>query len=191
MDKLLSTCIATLLSLALHSISAEAQPVLAQRCAADTLTAATAEARINWARRCALVMRIGDPEAYDFDSPPLYEYTEYDAAFNPWGINSYIGPMYGYSINYTTTACLYNSGGTSVGRDALGYYYWFRAPTRRKPRPLYPIYGSLQDVNNSNNQQLFPHPTNPNDCDFYLDKTGTISAEGRAFYVNAYCEPTP
>lgn len=96
--------------------------------------------------------------------------------------------MYDFAINYTTTVHLYNSGGIIQVRDALGYFQWLRAEARKKVRPLYPTYGSQYDLNDPVNYPLYPHPTDPNNCYFYRDKTGATLAVGLAFYVNGYCE---
>lgn len=189
------TTFAALLIMA-ASGGASAQPVLSQRCAADTLSGAASEARVNWARRCALIYRVNNPAAwFDYGVPAanggnLREYEEYDYNLNPMGQNSWIGPINSFEINTTTTSNIYLSGATSQYQDSSGYYRWERPANRKRLRPIHPIYGSHYDLYSASNVQLFPHPTNLNDCFFYLDKAGTVVAVGRAFYVSGFCEPS-
>jgi hypothetical protein len=165
---------------------AQAQPVLAQRCAMDSLSASQAEARANWARRCALVYRVNDPNAW---YGPM-EYDEYDPDLNFWGQNSWIGVGSSFQINYSTKNLLYLSGATIVLIDALGYYRWESVAARKRPRPFYPTYGSHHDIHSPSSVQMFPHPTDLTDCFFYLDRAGTVPAVGSAFHVNGFCEPS-
>lgn len=182
--------------LAVAPNAAQAQPTLPQRCAADTLTPAQAEARLQWARRCALMANVGNPGAW-FDTfipaanggGNLKEYVEYDINTNFWGQNSYIGPADAYEINYSFTSKLYNSGPTSQFLDALGFYRWERPANRKKVRPLYPIYGNHFDFQTAT--QLFPHPSHQNNCFFYSNKAGNPPASFSSFYVIAYCESVP
>ena len=186
--------LATLLASICASV-ARAQPVLSQRCNNDTLVGAAAEARVNWARRCSLVYRVNNPAAwFDLGIPAanggtLKEYQEYDTGLNFWGENSWSGQVYAYEINYSATVNVYLSAATSQFTDALGYYRWERPLNRKRVRPIYPIYGNSADYNSPTSRQIFPHPTDPNDCFFYFDKQGTVPATG-SFYLNAYCEPS-
>jgi hypothetical protein len=175
---------------------ASAQPTLPQRCNNDALVGAPAEARVHWTRRCAFRHRVGNPNFW-FDSGipaanggTLKDYLEYDPNFNFNGQNSWIGPSGGFEINLSVISLLFLSGATSQFVDGPGYYNWERAANRKRLRPIYPIFGSSWDLNTPANEQLFPHPTNPDDCSFYLNKLGTVPATGRSFYLNAYCEPS-
>ena len=182
----------TLAVMALTMGVAQAQPVLVQRCQADALNPAAAEARALWARRCALVLHVGNPNN-TVPAPPgaLQEYEEFPAGSNPTGRNAYISGVNGFQINFTTVSNIYLSGASSQGIDSLGYFTWLRALNRKRPRPLYPTYGSEADLANPLNRAVYPHPTDSQDCFFYQDKAGTVPVMEYKFYVNGYCEATP
>jgi hypothetical protein len=172
--------------------AAQAQPILMQRCAVDSLNAAQAEARLNWARRCSLVMHVMNTANY-FDtyipsssSGNLFEYAEDDTAINWSGQNRFTGQSDAYEVNSSFISKLYLSGSTYQGRDSNNFYEWWRARSRKKIRPTYPTFGSLYDVYSASNMQLFPHPTQA-DCRLYLDRNGTMPTAS-AYYVNGYCE---
>ncbi len=173
--------------------TAAAQAILQQRCANDALNPSQSEARIYWARRCAL--SVGTPSsAYGYwgmmsanGAGELIEYNEDDYSTNFSGKNTYIGQSDVYEINNSTVNKVYNFGPTSQGLDDQGNYEWWRDPARRKERPFHPTFGSESNINSSTNKQLFPHPTLAN-CTLYLDKNGTQPASGYNFYVNGYCE---
>jgi hypothetical protein len=194
------TVLATLLLatavLAAAPSAAQAQPILAQRCNEDRLTPAQAEARLQWARRCALVVNVRNPVSWFDTFVPsangagnLKEYVEYDSATNVWGQNSYIGQLYGFEVNYTVTSMLYVTGATSQFIDSHGFYIWERPVGRKKVRPLYPIYGNNFDVNVAT--PLFPHPLHANNCLFYSNKAGDGATNPSPFYVLGFCESVP
>jgi hypothetical protein len=182
----------SLVAMTLLPTAAGAQ-ILVQRCSNDSLNPSQAEARVNWARRCALSLHVGNPY-YSFGTwimssngqGELQEYAEYSSS-NWAGENAYTGSSDNFEINSSSINKLYLSGATSQGFDDQGYYEWWRSPSRRKARPLYPVYGSHYDIASSYNMQLFPHPTLAN-CGLYLDKNGTQPATGMSFYLNGYCE---
>lgn len=173
----------------------EAQPILQQRCNVDSLTPAQAEARLAWARRCALTLHVNAAVDW-FDTGMvasngggnLIEYLEDDQGANWSGMNSYVGQGNGFEVNYTTLTNLYNSGPISQYTDANGFKRWERPLARKKARPYYPTYGSQYDINSGSNVQLFPHPTNANDCNLYLNQAGTTLATGYSYFVNGFCE---
>ncbi|MDC0709470.1 hypothetical protein POL68_13445 [Stigmatella sp. ncwal1] len=160
--------------------TAEAQPVLIQRCAADSLNFAQIQQRIELVRWCALTRNVHAP---DWTCPS--DYSESNANTNPLGKNAYLAPSGG--INATYINLLYLSGGISYMVDADGYCKWSKPVSRQKMRPLYPVYGSQADLTNPNNRQLFFHPTQFS-CTLYLDKNGTQPATGYDFYINGFCE---
>jgi hypothetical protein len=170
---------------------ATAQPILQQRCAVDSLDTAQAEARLNWARRCSLVMHVMNPASYFDTGIPsssggnLYEYAEDDTAVNWSGQNRFTGQSDAYEVNSSFVGKLYLSGATTQDRDPDNYYRWSRMVSRKKARPQYPTFGSLYDIYSASNAQLFPHPTLAN-CNLYTDRAGTTVAPN--FFVNGYCE---
>jgi hypothetical protein len=167
---------------------------LQQRCVADTLDPAQSEARLRWARKCALLKTqpgawfdTGVPTSTGSTGFTLYDYPEPGGDGNWTGINMYTGQTDNYEINYSFISKLYNSGATYQSVDANGFYEWSRASTRKKLRPLYPVYGTDYDLSSGLNRQLFPHPTLAN-CGLYLDRYGAQPASGWNFYLNGYCE---
>ncbi|ADO73527.1 uncharacterized protein STAUR_5765 [Stigmatella aurantiaca DW4/3-1] len=173
---------------------ASAQPVLQQRCALDNLDAATAETRVHWARRCALLEHVINPNlGYDTgmasanNAGNLTDYAEDNLANNGSGQNRYIGQSDAYEVNTSFVGKIYLSGITNQYTDGAGFKSWLRPANRKKVRPLYPTFGSLGDVYNPSNVQLFPHPSLL-DCRLYLDMNGTQPATGYSFFVNGYCE---
>jgi hypothetical protein len=173
---------------------AEAQPILLQRCSADSLDVTKAAARIEWARQCGLLKNVGSPSfGFDTGIPAsnggnLIDYQETDPARNPQGEGSFTGPNYNFEVNYSYINTLYLSGGTSQSTDTWGYNKWTRDATRKRARPLYPTFGTTADLNDATNYQLWPHPTNTSDCSLYSSATGTVSSMSSTYYVNGYCE---
>lgn len=172
--------------------AARAQTILQQRCAVDSLNPAQAEARTNWARRCALTTHVINTAAYFDTGVPsssggnLADYAEDDAAMNWTGQNRYTGQSDNFEINVSFISKLYLSGPTYQGRDSNNFYEWWRARSRKKSRPLYPTFGSEYNIYSATNVQLFPHPAQA-DCRLYLDKNGT-SPTASPFFIVGYCE---
>jgi pre-peptidase len=162
---------------------------LAQRCDSDSLPADLAEERLNWMRRCALVMHVGNPsQAADtgmmgIDGNPMYDYTEPSDFF---GMNAYVGSAEGFQVNQTYLTMLYMSGVSDQLPDPDLYLKWTNAPGRKRPRPRYPVYGNQYDVVVST--QLYPHPTLAG-CNLYTDRYATTQAT--TFYVNGFCDALP
>ncbi|ADO73476.1 uncharacterized protein STAUR_5714 [Stigmatella aurantiaca DW4/3-1] len=163
---------------------AGAQPVLVQRCVADSLNAAQGRQRVELARWCALTRNVRAP---DWTCPS--DYAETDASTNPFGRNVYLASSTYSGVNEAYISLLYLSAPISYMVDADGYCKWNKPAARLKQRPIYPIYGSQYDLASSSNRQLFLHPTQFS-CDFYLDKNGTQPATGYDFYLNGFCEPS-
>ena len=178
--------------------ASEAQPVLGARCAGDPLHPTMVEARLQWARRCALRRHVMNPAAW-FDTfvpssngaGTLKDYAEDTTATNPLGRDRYISQVFNFEANTATTTLLYQSGMTSQHLDADGYHRWERPANRKKSNPLYPTFGVVPDIYAPTNYPLYPHPWDPLDCDLYLDTGGIVRAIGLvdAFYVVAYCDP--
>lgn len=178
--------VVVLAGVALLPTEALAQPILLQRCSADNLSPSQALARIEWARKCALQIHIGNPNnGYDTGIPAsnggtLFDYVEADALTNPNGQNAFSGPNYGFEVNYANVNTKYLSGPTSQGVDVNGYKQWSRASTRARARPLYPTFGTTANLNDANNAQLIPSATS---CALLNN-----GAPAGTFYVNGYCE---
>jgi hypothetical protein len=180
-----------LAGLVMLPLQARAQAILLQRCNNELLGATSqAEARLRWMRQCALTVNVRNPAAgFDIGIPStngagnLIEYAEGDTSTNWSGYNMYTGQSDAFEINNSYITKLYLSGGTSQVTDASGYRQWSRALSRRKMRPLYPIYGSQYNISTA--LPLYPHPTLAN-CTLYYDRNGTQPAS--SFYVNGFCE---
>ncbi len=152
--------------------------VLVDRCNKDSLTVAQVEARVEWARRCSLIVNIGDPNNHSYG-----DYYESSAK------NSFIGSAVWSGINETYVNNLYLSGVPYQTIDADGYIKWYLDPARKRARPYYGVYGSTSDI--TTNAQLYPHPL-LSSCKLYSDPFGYNAVT--TFYVNGYCEannPTP
>lgn len=174
---------------AIPTKEAAAQPVLVQRCNADNLDPVQATARIEWARKCALLTRVGSPNNwFDTGQPAsnggnLIDYLEADATTNPSGLGTFSGPNYGFEVNYAFVNTLFLSGGTSQTIEANGYRKWERDASRKRQRPLYPTFGSTANLLDPGNVQLKPNG-NPDDCRLFTPG----GAATQVFYVNGYCE---
>lgn len=200
MKGLFSACAAVAAAAFLIPGLSEAQPILQQRCSADSLGSPEAEARLNWARRCGLVTHVMNTGAW-FDTfipsangvGNLKDYLESDINTNWAGQNTYTGQNDNFEVNASFVNHLYQSGPTSQYSDGDGYFRWERPVARKKARPLYPTFGSLYDIYDPNNKQLWPHPSqlvpgNPLNCNLYLNSAGTVLATGYNYFVNGYCE---
>jgi hypothetical protein len=183
-----------LAAFALIPTQAEAQPILQQRCAADNLDSAMAEQRLEWARKCGLLKNVGSPTyGYDTGMPSyngagnLIEYQEADPARNPYGQGTFSGPSGDFEVNSSYVNNLYLSGGTNQSVDGWGYKKWTRVDGRKRPRPLYPTFGTTPNLADPNNTQLWAHPTMA-DCNLYSDPSGSVASLSNIFYVNGYCE---
>lgn len=202
MKKLFGTCAGFLAAALLAPNPAEAQPILTQRCNADSLDPSQATARLNWARRCALrAHAIGTNSFFDTETPAtstvegfstLQDYHEDSTSSNFYGHNAYSGQADSFEVNYSFITKMYNNAGTSHGRDSDVYFTWWRTASKKKLRPLYPTFGTTADINSTDNKQLWPsaNANNPNfnpptdDCRL-LTATGVQSAN---FYINGFCE---
>jgi hypothetical protein len=171
----------------------EAQPLLQQRCAVDSLDTTQAAQRIEWARKCGLIKNVGSP-TYGFDTGipagnggSLWEYMEADPNRNPQGNGAFSGPSFSFEVNYAYINSLFLSGATNTSTDAWGYQKWERPSNRRKARPIYPTFGTTANIGDATNRQLFPL-TSLADCNLYTTPTGGVAAVTNTYYVNGYCE---
>ncbi|WP_375765583.1 Hint domain-containing protein [Archangium gephyra] len=182
-----------LAAIAVVPTQAHAEPILQQRCNADSLDVTQGALRVEWARKCGLLKNVGSPTfGFDTGLPAstggnLIDYQEADPGRNPYGEGAFSGPSQNFEVNYAYVNALYLSGGTSQGTDTWGYQKWSRADTRKRARPLYPTFGSTSDLANASNVQLWPHPTLA-DCNLYADRAGSMVAQASTYYVNGYCE---
>jgi len=190
MRRRMAVTMVLLVGLVLLPAVARAQvQTLAQRCEADGLPADLAEVRLEWMRRCALVMHVGNPSQatsvgmMGADGNPMYDYTEPSDFF---GRNAYVGSSEGLQVNLTYLNMLYMNGVSDQLPDPDRYLKWTNAPARKRVRPRYPIYGSQYDL--TSGVQLFPHPTLAN-CTLYTDRNATTQAT--TFYVNGFCDSHP
>jgi hypothetical protein len=185
----------------LVSASAQAQPILQTRCNVDSLDSVQAERRLNWARKCGLVKNVRDPNSagslFDTGIPAynggmLMDYWESWAQPTGDGANLYSGIAFNQEINYAHITSLYSLAATSQDRggDPANYFRWWRDPSKKKPRPLYPTFGSTADITAPNNVQLIPDSQfNPTSCDLFVrNSNGTPGTRATTFYVNGYCE---
>lgn len=175
---------------------AQAQRALLTRCEMDNLDPALAEARLQWARRCALTSFVVHPEMWFDTGVPasnggtLKDYAEYDISANPLGWNSYIGQLHYFEANSATTLSLYApSPTTTQSLDGDGFYRWERPANRKRAQPLYPIFGSQPDIYSPTNIPLYPRYWSPQDCNLYTEGGIITALSGPAenFYINAYC----
>jgi len=166
-------------------------------CKADALDPRAARARLEWARACGTRINVvsptaPQPPAFAYDTGllsgnggiPLWEYIETD---DFWGRNSYSGDS-GAGINQVFTQNQWKTGAYTATTDANGFQKWTQPPGMALTRPTYPTFGTSFDINAS--IQLFPNPSDPLDCKFYWNSTGTQLADTSTtgFFVNGYCD---
>jgi hypothetical protein len=185
--------VAMLAAAVLLPTTSKADPLLKGRCSTDNLdTNAKAEARVDWARKCATLQNVGDTTAwYDTglnaaNGGTLKDYKEVDAVRNPLGEGAFTDPNYFFKVNDSVMYAVYLSGPTYQTQDSRGFYAWTRDSWRKKGRALYPTFSTTPDINGPGNQQLYPHPTLA-DCRLYTDKLGQQPSIS-PFHVNGYCE---
>ncbi|EYF01379.1 putative cell surface protein [Chondromyces apiculatus DSM 436] len=164
---------------------ASAQVEFLQRCSQDSLDAYQAEQRINWARRCALNLHTsgpqdffatGEPYAGGSGGPTLFDYLD-----DRYASRSYTG-SYERLINtrYRYNLFLSSGGPTTQSRDPLNSWKWTKSLNYKRPRPMYPTFGS---TNNIATAVLLKPSTNPADCNLY-DAQGSASD---TFHVLGFC----
>ncbi|MCY1043788.1 Hint domain-containing protein [Corallococcus sp. bb12-1] len=194
----ISRPLAALAALSLFPLAAQAEPLQEWRCSTDSLNPGQATIRIERARKCGLLRNVLNPDAWfmssrAFDASFQFakDYKEVNTAVNPLGDKSFSGSSFQWNVNF------YHAWGTfdatpiySVAKETTGltanYFKWSHTATR--PRPLYPTFENTASVGTGT--QLFPHPTNPDDCRLYSNPEGTGApvANSSSFFVVAYCE---
>jgi hypothetical protein len=166
------------LLLALVPAVSHAQPVLQWRCSTDSLTPAQALARLEWARRCALVTNTDGSESFNASK----DYREINMN------RSYLGGSGQYSVNYYYAWARYSPTPVYLQfRETSGptFNFWKWSHTIQRTRTLYPTYESTPVAGSGT--QLFPSPT-LGSCNLYTDKTGSNLYFGSSFYVVGFCE---
>ncbi len=175
--------------LALLPATAFAQPVQEWRCATDNLTQEQAIARSEWARRCGLLLNTGGAGSW-FNSSAAFD-TSFQAAKEYRELTTdyaYTGNSHNYSVNYYHSRSLYEASPLfsvfqETSGSTAGYWKWSHHTAR--VRALYPTFESSPIPGSG--IQLFPPPTNTNDCTLYTDPSGTTRWETRTRYYE--CEP--
>ncbi|RKG72478.1 hypothetical protein [Corallococcus terminator] len=154
---------------------AQAQDVQQARCNSDALTFEQAIARSEWARRCGLLRNTGGANAWvastaAFDTSFAWakEYRESDTS------HAYTGNTHYNNVNYYYARSLYEATPMfSVFQETSGSTagYWKWSHTSPLARPLFPTFESINVAGSGT--QLYPHPTNTNDCRLFSTPTGT------------------
>lgn len=171
------SCVAALALCTLAPLEARAQ---FGQCGNDSLNAQEAEARAEWARRCAL-NKLVSTQGYDVGAG-MVEYQEVDPGLNPAGQNAFVGDIQGFEINSTYSYWMYAATPYTQALDPYGFYKWTSGSKRQYP--YYPIFKSGAY---SSGSQLYPHPQLAT-CNLYTDKSGYNVAS--TFYVGAHCNST-
>ncbi|WP_164011240.1 cell surface protein [Pyxidicoccus trucidator] len=165
----------TLAALALLPSAALAEDTQQNRCGSDYLTPDQAIARSEWARRCGLLRNTAGASswyssgaAFDTSFGPVKEYRELTTS------RAYTGNAHHYNVNYYHARSLYEATPLfSVFQETSGSTagYWKWSHTVPRVRALYPTFESTGVAGSGT--QLFPHPTNTNDCRLYSTPNGT------------------
>ena len=170
------SCVAALAWCTLVPLEARAQ---FGQCGNDALTKQEAEARVEWARRCALNKLVS---TQGFDVGGMIDYQEVDPSLNPVGENSYVGNIMNFEVNSTYSYMLYTATPYTQVLDPYGFYQW--TSTTKRQNPYHPVFGSTPYPGGS---MLYPHPQLAT-CNLYTDRSGYNAAS--TFYVNVYCNAT-
>ncbi|WP_164020736.1 hypothetical protein [Pyxidicoccus trucidator] len=163
--------------MALVPVTSHAQ-ILEFRCSVDSLTSAQALARLEWARKCALLTNTDGSESFNASK----DYRELNTN------RLFLGQFGSYSVNSNYAICRYAPTPVySQFRETSGATidFWKWSHTVQRPRPLYPIYETT--VMAGSGTQLFPSPT-LGGCNLYTNKSGTTLYTGSNFYMVAFCE---
>lgn len=170
------SCVAALALCTLAPLDARAQ---FGQCGTDGLNSQDAEARVEWARRCAL-NKLVTTQGYDVGG--VTEYQEVDPGFNPAGQNSFVGDIMGFEVNSTYSYWLYTATPYTQVLDPYGFYKWTSGSKRQYP--YYPIFNTGAYASGT---PLYPHPQLAT-CSLYTDRSGYNVAS--SFYVTAHCNST-
>jgi hypothetical protein len=171
---------------------AHAQPIIQQRCSIDSLDPTQAAARLEWARKCGLLLNTGaapntgNPENF-FQSTKAADAATFEGANDYLENNTtraFSGNVNEFNINFSHAWALFGQFFTyTVGRETSGptlnFFKWSK--TTLRARPLYPTF-------DSGGTMLFP-PTNLSACTLFTDAARTIPLPPTSFFtVLAYCE---
>jgi serine protease len=170
------SCVAAVAWCTLAPLDARAQ---FGQCGNDSLNSQEAEARVEWARRCAL-NKLVTTQGYDVGG--VTEYQEVDPGLNPAGQNSFVGDIMAFEVNSTYSYWLYTATPYTQVLDPYGFYKW--TSNSKRQYPYYPVFKSGAYLTGS---QLYPHPQLAN-CNLYTDQSGYNVAS--SFYVGAHCNST-
>lgn len=181
------------LALAAAPVTALAQPAPEWRCLTDSLDAAAALQRLEWARTCALTTNSAGPaswvsstRAFDTTFSWAKEYIELNTS------RAFSGNLNSYNVNYYYAYARYSPSPIytvfqETSGPTAGFWKW--SHTSQRPRPLYPVFETTPVAGGGT--QLFPLPTLPNDCSLYQRSATGFSRWTGSFFVIAYCESTP
>ncbi len=170
-------CLLAAVSMALVPATSQAQ-ILEFLCSMDSLTPAQALARLEWARKCALLTNTDGSESFNSSK----DYRELNSN------RSFLGQAGSYSVNARYATCRYAPTPVySWFRETSGATidFWKWSHTVQRTRPLYPIYETSPVAGSGT--QLFPSPT-LGGCNLYTNKSGTTLYQGSSFYVVGLCE---
>jgi len=184
-----------------------ADSVQQARCTSDSLDPAQAIARLEWARKCGLILNSGGAAMW-FDSSTSFDQTfvpakEYSESLHPdrafSGNSNAYTVNYQYAINMFPAAPFYTQTQEAATSPTPSYFKWSRPLTR--PRPLYP---SFDTSVTGTGTQLFPTAALANEnpalgavtpwqttgCGLFTKDpvTGVLSPFSGNFYVAFYCE---
>lgn len=174
---------------------ARAQPIVQLRCTIDSLDPTQATARLEWARKCGLLLNTGatpntgNPENF-FQSTKAADAATFEGA-NDYRENNttraFSGNVNEFNINFSHAWALFGQFFTyTVGRETSGptlnFFKWSK--TTLRSRPLYPTF-------DSGGTMLFP-PANlsaQSACTLFTDAARTTPLPPTSFFtVLAYCE---
>jgi subtilisin-like proprotein convertase family protein len=197
------------MSCAVDAVDAEGTVVaqVQSRCSTDTLSAAQAIARLEWARKCSLTLNTAGPnDTFTSERGAIIsggvlvgapDYLEKNTT-----TRSYTGGVNNHEIDYSYGFSLYTTSIYTAARDSSGptlnFWRWWQPSMNQRMRPLYPVFD-----NNSPSgvgTQLFPNSTlldtsSPTrwqtvDCNLYQKDavTGALTQWSGNYYVSGYCE---
>lgn len=186
-------------AVAFFPVVAGAQTQQEWRCSTDSLDPSQAIVRAEWARKCGLLNNTGGGNSFvnstthfDANSFPSWAKEYVEIATN----RAYSGNSQGYKVNYYHATALYEAAPMfavfkETSGPTAGYYKWGpTASTVSRARPLYPTFETTLPAGSG--IQLYPHPTDTNDCKLYRDTNGDHKGDtvytGTSFYVVANCE---
>jgi subtilisin-like proprotein convertase family protein len=178
------------------------------RCSTDTINAAQALARLEWARKCALTLHTaGANSTFTSERGAILsggtlvgapDYRENTT------VNAYTGNINNFEIDYSYGSSRYTSSIYTAFRDSSGptlnFFRWWQPSLNQRVRPLYPVFDTSGPT--SSGVALFPSATlldttSPTrwqtvGCGLFLKDptTGVLTQYTGNFTVSAFCEGT-